>query len=89
MAEGAGDENTGEVMYRRTISQYSDEDVDNFGLMDAFDWLENHNIDPGNLQNLAELIRLIKSHIEKRKSQEDVKKNGGHMTSSSTSSGVS
>ena len=89
MAEVASDGTTGEVMYRRTISQCSDKDVDNFGLLDAFDWLENHSIDPGNLQSLAELIQLIKTHIEKQKSREDVKKNGGHITSSNTSSGVS
>ena len=73
----------------RRDSVSSDEDVDRFNLMEAFDWLERHNVDPGNLQNLAELIRLIKSYIGKSKSEEDIKSAGDSTTFSVTSNGVS
>ena len=52
------------------------EDVDKFNYDMAFDWLEEHDVDPGDIQNLPELKKLIKSHITKAKSQEDLSKVG-------------
>lgn len=61
--DAARDSRTPETLYIRTDSKISKEDVDNFDYFQAYDWLETHNVDPGNLQDLTELKRLIKSHI--------------------------
>ena len=52
------------------------EDVDKFNYDKAYDWLEEHDVDPGDIQNLPELKKLIKSHIIKAKSREDLRKVG-------------
>ena len=65
------------------------DDVDTFDYLQSYDWLEKHDVDPGNLQDLAELKRLIKSHIlKKTKSTEDLCKNQNVALSSGASKGV-
>ena len=65
------------------------DDVDTFDYLQSYDWLEKHDVDPGNLQDLAELKRLIKSHIlKKTESTEDLCKNQNVALSSGASKGV-
>ena len=65
------------------------EDVDTFDYLQSYDWLEKHDVDPGNLQDLTELKRLIKSHIiKKTKSTEDLSKIQNVTLSSGASKGV-
>ena len=59
-----------------SVATITVEDVDRFNYDKAYDWLEENNVDPGNLQSLPELITLIKSHIIKAKSREDICKVG-------------
>ena len=67
------------------------EDVDKFNYDKAYDWLDVNDVDPGNLQSLPELIKLIKSHITKAKSQEDLRQIGKDVTvaSANVTGGVS
>ena len=67
------------------------EDVDKFNYDKAYDWLDANDVDPGNLQSLPELIKLIKSHITKAKSQEDLRQIGRDVTvaSANVTRGVS
>ena len=80
-----GDTNTADDMATRietsasgsdSVAAITVEDVEKFNYDNAFDWLEENDVDPGNLQSLPELIKLIKSHITKAKSQEDLSKVG-------------
>ena len=59
-----------------SVTTITVEDVNKFDYDKAFDWLEENDVDPGNLQSLPELIKLIKSHITKAKSREDLSEAG-------------
>ena len=59
-----------------SVATITVEDVNKFDYDKAFDWLEENDVDPGNLQSLPELIKFIKSHITQAKSREDLSEVG-------------